>query len=547
MPITGPYPGIFNTAASEILVSHTTFSGSIINQGVIGTGGIVVIDSTFQSGGLTNTGTVLGGIHVDSGSQILAGGATAIVVQNTATFAGGITNTGTLSGTQGIVLNDVMNFSDGVNNTGAITAHFSAINIATNVTASGGTFTGNIVNSGTLRGASGLRIAVVASSGALNGSSTFNGSIVNTGSIFSSGRNGIHIEKVGAALFSGNISNGGALTATNDTAIAINLLARHGERRDLSGNIINSGAINSRAPQFRENFESGKWPTTTALSSATSSIRARFPPPMPTALKFNRSAARCSPGTSAQRRLTAHFGGLSILNVAHDSGTFDGSIGNAGTISAGAFGIQINAIGAALFSGSIANSGTINATSGPGLNIGHVADSSGTFNDSIVNTASISAALNGIAIMNVGAALFPGPSATAAPLLRRPSPATFLFSTSPTRAARLSPATSSTAAPSRLRAAAPLQLQAFRSRGWRATAAPSSAASSMQAWLPPNREAAGTVVGEAAPGSCPGGAAATIVSGGGAVVVSSGASPLAISSAAVASRPSAAVALPPAP
>ena len=96
MQITGPYPGIFNTAASEILVSHTTFSGSIINQGVIGTGGIVVIDSTFQSGGLTNTGTVLGGIHVDSGSQILAGGATAIVVQNTATFAGGITNAGTL-------------------------------------------------------------------------------------------------------------------------------------------------------------------------------------------------------------------------------------------------------------------------------------------------------------------------------------------------------------------------------------------------------------------------------------------------------------------
>ena len=71
--------------------------------------------------------------------------------------------------------------------------------------------------SGPGRGASGLRIAVVASSG-VNGSGTFNGNIVNTGSIFSSGRNGIHIEKVGAALFSGNISNGGALTATNDTA-----------------------------------------------------------------------------------------------------------------------------------------------------------------------------------------------------------------------------------------------------------------------------------------------------------------------------------------
>jgi hypothetical protein len=302
MQITGPYPGIFNTAASEILVSHTTFSGSIINQGVIGTGGIVVIDSTFQSGGLTNTGTVLGGIHVDSGSQILAGGATAIVVQNTATFAGGITNAGTLSGTQGIVLNDVTNFSGGVTNTGAITAHFSAINIATNVTASGGTFTGNIVNTGTLRGASGLRIAVVASSGALNGSGTFNGSIVNTGSIFSSGRNGIHIEKVGAALFSGNISNGGALTATNDTAITINLLAM-GSGGTFSGNIINSGAINSPSgPSFVENFEVGQ--------------------------------------------------------VADNNGTFLGNIVNTGTISTShANGIEIQQVGGALFSGNISNSG----------------------------------------------------------------------------------------------------------------------------------------------------------------------------------------------
>ena len=195
-----------------------------------------------------------------------------------------------------------MNFSGGVTNTGAITAHFSAINIATNVTASGGTFTGNIVNTGTLRGASGLRIAVVASSGALNGSSTFNGSIVNTGSIFSSGRNGIHIEKVGAALFSGNISNGGALTATNDTAIAINLLAM-GSGGTFSGNIINSGAINSPSgPSFVENFEVGQ--------------------------------------------------------VADNNGTFLGNIVNTGTISTShANGIEIQQVGGALFSGNISNSG----------------------------------------------------------------------------------------------------------------------------------------------------------------------------------------------
>jgi hypothetical protein len=290
MQITGPYPGILNTAASEILVSHTTFSGSIINQGVIGTGGIVVIDSTFQSGGLTNTGTVLGGIHVDSGSQILAGGATAIVVQNTATFAGGITNAGTLSGTQGIVLNDVTNFSGGVTNTGAITAQAAGLSPATSSTPA---------RSAGPR-ASESRSWPPAARSTAAAHSTAASSI--RARFFSSGRNGIHIEKVGAALFSGNISNGGALTATNDTAIAINLLAM-GSGGTFSGNIINSGAINSPSgPSFVENFEVGQ--------------------------------------------------------VADNNGTFLGNIVNTGTISTShANGIEIQQVGGALFSGNISNSG----------------------------------------------------------------------------------------------------------------------------------------------------------------------------------------------
>jgi hypothetical protein len=55
--ITGPYPGTFNSAASEMLVSGTCFSGQIVNQGVIGTGGIIVTDSTMGCALVNDGGT----------------------------------------------------------------------------------------------------------------------------------------------------------------------------------------------------------------------------------------------------------------------------------------------------------------------------------------------------------------------------------------------------------------------------------------------------------------------------------------------------------
>ena len=82
MPFTSA-PGTFSGVTSEWLISHTTFSGSIINAGTIGAGGIVVISSTFTNGNI-EPGTVLGGIRIDSSSKLFAASSTAVVVEGTA-------------------------------------------------------------------------------------------------------------------------------------------------------------------------------------------------------------------------------------------------------------------------------------------------------------------------------------------------------------------------------------------------------------------------------------------------------------------------------
>ena len=108
--------------------------------------------------------------------------------------------------------------------------------------------------------------------------------------------------------------------------------------------------------------------------------------------------------------------GLTVAMVADSGGTFLGSIVNNATISAPGTGIGVDDVGAALFSGDITNSGAISGSFG--LDISRVADSSGTFNGSIVNTATISAQQDGIKIVHVGAALFSGASPTVARSLR---------------------------------------------------------------------------------------------------------------------------------
>jgi len=152
MPFTSA-PGTFTGTTSEWLISHTTFSGSIVNAGTIGAGGIVVISSTFTSGNI-EPGTVLGGIHIDSSSKIFASSSTVIPVEGS-TFGGGITNAGTLLAgpvNDGVHVLESSTFSGGITNSGQIMAS-AGDGIAVN--SSVGVFTGSgpaggIANSGTI-------------------------------------------------------------------------------------------------------------------------------------------------------------------------------------------------------------------------------------------------------------------------------------------------------------------------------------------------------------------------------------------------------------
>ena len=60
MAFTGPYPTTFGGNTADMVV-HTTFSGGVTKVGTIGAGGIAVISSTLQSGGIIDTGIILGG------------------------------------------------------------------------------------------------------------------------------------------------------------------------------------------------------------------------------------------------------------------------------------------------------------------------------------------------------------------------------------------------------------------------------------------------------------------------------------------------------
>jgi hypothetical protein len=127
MPFKGPYPTVFGGNTPAMLISHTTFSGDVTNTGTIGAGGISVISGAFLSGGgLFDSGVIVGGIKVDSGSKIVAADTeNAIAVVNTETFGGGISNAGKITATHhhdGVLVGSVSTFSGGIRNRGTIVA-----------------------------------------------------------------------------------------------------------------------------------------------------------------------------------------------------------------------------------------------------------------------------------------------------------------------------------------------------------------------------------------------------------------------------------------
>jgi hypothetical protein len=96
----GPFPATVSGTFSEILVSSAVFSGGVTNIGVVSGAGVVVVSSTFQSGGFVNKNFISGsqtgigvsastiqGAIVDSG-VILA--ANAGILVNSGVVSGGI-------------------------------------------------------------------------------------------------------------------------------------------------------------------------------------------------------------------------------------------------------------------------------------------------------------------------------------------------------------------------------------------------------------------------------------------------------------------------
>ena len=211
MAFKGPYPTVFSGHTTAMVISHTTFSGGVTNTGTIGTGGISVVSGAFLSGGgILDTGTILGGINVDSSSKIVTTAGTGIALLQVSTFLGAIRNSGTISAAkQGIHLSSFGVFGNtsaasGIVNSGRIVAQGDGVE-AFNSGFNGSAFFGGIRNAGTISaGQSGIFAFR---------DGTFEGGLTNTGMI-SAGRSGINVGQ--EATFGGKISNSGRISAGRD-------------------------------------------------------------------------------------------------------------------------------------------------------------------------------------------------------------------------------------------------------------------------------------------------------------------------------------------
>jgi uncharacterized protein with beta-barrel porin domain len=242
-----PYSNTNSKVSSCIQVANTSFSGNVVNNGVITPGGIGVTNSTvtgyiinnnvIDSGGISvanstiiggiadNGTTLLGGITVDRRSVITGSGSITAIAVSLSTFAGGISNAGVItSNGSGISVGAVLTFGGGITNSGSITAGFNDI-VIFGATA----FSGGIVNSGKISSPSsfGILVALV---------STFSGGVTNTGTITAGA--GVRVGYAGypVAAFSGGVSNSGVITAVKSGIGVVNVSA-------FSGGITNSGSI----------------------------------------------------------------------------------------------------------------------------------------------------------------------------------------------------------------------------------------------------------------------------------------------------------------
>lgn len=191
--------GISNTGtvsggARGIVSSGQDIGGGIVNDGTISGDsiGISVLSAATVSGGIVNNGLISGaiaGLRLENASTLLSDG---------------VTNTGSIAG--GIVVANGANLSGGITNSGAgasITGATAGLNL--NVA----TVSGSIINEGTIRGNVNYGIAAMAAS-------TITGGITNSGSgsLISGQTKGIYLLNSSAG---GSLVNAGTIVGTSAT------------------------------------------------------------------------------------------------------------------------------------------------------------------------------------------------------------------------------------------------------------------------------------------------------------------------------------------
>ena len=389
--ITNAFDNPGGHVATNVCVKNTSFTGNITNEGTISPSGITLQSGTI-SGLISSSGTIYGGISIDSNSEISSGGiavlisgpmtggisnagaisglSRGIVVTSVAYFGGasaggGITNSGTISAANGnaIVVNNVGNFSGGISNSGTITAKTFGIGLG-----SISTFVGGISNSGTILAGT----AAISASGV----STFSGGISNSGTI-SAAAGGL--EATSISNFSGGIANSGSISSL--VGMSANSVST------FSGGMTNSGVISGTGMRVENvaTFNGGITNTGT-ISGGKTGINAQ-------------DVKLFTGGMTNTGKISARTSGMYAFQVS----TFTGGMTNSGTILVAASGAMF-AISLSTFMGGITNTGTligagtIAGGGGSGIDVNFVS----LFTGGITTSGTVSGGAVGIGLFNNG-------------------------------------------------------------------------------------------------------------------------------------------------
>lgn len=201
--------GTINAVSTALLVTSTTFTGSITNAGSIQStsGDAVVINATTMTGSFTNSG------HIEGSDNA--------VVFTGATFTGNATNSGTIESG-----NDALRIESGTTFTGSVTNSGDVVSTASDAIDIGGAVSGSLTNAstGTIHG---LKDGIGVSGSVATG-------ITNQGTII--GETGAAINVSGSAAAHTITQSSGLIQGGNGGAIGVALRLNNASADSVNAN-----------------------------------------------------------------------------------------------------------------------------------------------------------------------------------------------------------------------------------------------------------------------------------------------------------------------